>query len=161
MDDSLRVSETLYVGLCRHIGTPTEVTIRRELMDMEEIIQNSVGVLDRNMYSSSHREGFRLKSSDRDMMFWYTGYNIICDMSNFIDLYKFACTILMEHFLTPPGFVRLKLLTPTSSSRIIYSVDIHMNNCYISSTKFSYTMHKFLTKNWNFYRKTATAWTLF
>lgn len=69
--DCLRVSKVLYEGLCSHIGTRTEVIIRRELMDMEEIIRNSKGVNEGTicMHSSSHREGFRLKSSDQDIMF--------------------------------------------------------------------------------------------
>lgn len=68
--DCPRVSEVedLYGGLCSHIGTPTEVIIRRELMDMEEIIRNSVGVNKGIicMHSGSYREGFR--SSDQDIM---------------------------------------------------------------------------------------------
>ena len=38
MSDNCRVSEALYVGLCGYIGTPTEVTIRRDVLDMEEMI---------------------------------------------------------------------------------------------------------------------------
>lgn len=65
--------EVLYEGLCSHIGTRTEVIIRRELMDMEEIIRNSIGVNKGIicMHSGSRREGFRLKSSDQDIMFCY------------------------------------------------------------------------------------------
>lgn len=37
MSDNCRVSEALYVGLCDYIGTPTEVAIRREVKDIEEI----------------------------------------------------------------------------------------------------------------------------
>lgn len=89
MDDSPRVSEVLYGGLCSHIGTPTEVIIRRKLMDMEEIIRNSIGVNEETIYmhSGSHREGFRLKSSDQDIMFWCKRYTIICDVSNSVDFY--------------------------------------------------------------------------
>lgn len=135
------------MGLCRHIGTPREVTNRRELSDMEEIIRHSVGVYEGQvfMYSGSHREGFRLNSSDRDLMFWCTEYHIICDMPYFVDLYHCSCTILMEHFLTPPGFVRLKLLTPGRHSRILCSVVYYMNDCYLSSEKFRYTMYYGLT----------------
>lgn len=147
MGDSPRVSEVLYVGLCRHIGTPTEVTIRRELSDMEEIIRNSVGVYEGQIYihSGSHREGFRFSSSDRDLMFWCTGYHVIHDMSNFVDAYP--CTILMEYFLTPPGFVKLRLLTPARHPRMIWSVVNYMHDRYLSSEKFRYTAYYGLTKS--------------
>lgn len=42
MDDAPRVSEALYVGLCHHIGAPTYVTLRRELIGMEEMIQRPI-----------------------------------------------------------------------------------------------------------------------
>lgn len=66
MEYSQRMSEVLYVGLCRdkRIGTPTEVAIRREMMDMEEIIERPV-YIHRGcmiMKSGSHREGFRFTS---------------------------------------------------------------------------------------------------
>lgn len=97
MDYSPRVSEALYVGLCRHIGTPTEVTIRRELSDMEEIIRHSEEVYEGElyMYSGSHREGFRFNSSDRDLMFWCIRYHIICDMSSFDAFFhtQYSCKI--------------------------------------------------------------------
>jgi hypothetical protein len=38
MDEIPRVSEVLYSGLCGKIGTPTEVTIRRDVADMSEKI---------------------------------------------------------------------------------------------------------------------------
>lgn len=116
---------------------------------MDEIIRNSVVVYEGQiyMYSGSHREEFRFNSSDRDLMFWCTihVYNCICDMSNFADSYPY--TILMEHFFAPPGFVRLKLLTPVRYLRLQCFVVIHMNNCYISSTNFSSTMHYSLTNS--------------
>lgn len=39
MDQQPRISETLFLGLCRKIGTQTEVEIRREVMNMDEIIK--------------------------------------------------------------------------------------------------------------------------
>lgn len=122
-------------------------------MDMEEIIRNSKGVNEGTicMHNSSHREGFRLKSSDQDIMFWCKRYNIICDVSNSVDFYP--CTMLMEHFVTPPGFVKLKLLTPAICFIIKCSVVMHMNNYYISSTKFRNTMHHTLTNSGVFTEK--------
>lgn len=40
MDHLPQVSEALYVGLCHYIGTLTEVTIRREVIDIDEKIPN-------------------------------------------------------------------------------------------------------------------------
>lgn len=60
------------MGLCRHIGTPTEVTIRREVMDMSDMMDEMKNAFNqRLMCSGSFKEGFRFKSSDRDFMMWY------------------------------------------------------------------------------------------
>lgn len=42
MSDNYRVSEVLFVGLCDYIGTPTDVTVRREMHDMVDIINKPV-----------------------------------------------------------------------------------------------------------------------
>lgn len=66
MDYSHRVSEVLYRGLCRdkRIGTPTEVAIRRDMIDMEDMIERPVHIHRGCMImkSGSHREGFRFTS---------------------------------------------------------------------------------------------------
>lgn len=89
MEYSHRVSEVLYVGLCRdkRIGTPTEVAIRREMMDMEEMIERPVHIYRGCMImkSGSHREGFRFTSSDRDVMCWPSNFRLICDPSQFTE----------------------------------------------------------------------------
>ncbi|XP_062616900.1 uncharacterized protein LOC134278618 [Saccostrea cucullata] len=115
MDHIPRLSEVLYVGLCREIGTPTEVAIRRDVMDMKEMIRRPV---DNHkgyaaMNSGSYREGFRLTSSDIDTMTWLCQFKLITDISQF-RIYNTSkhFILLMEDFDTPPGFVRLRLLTP-------------------------------------------------
>lgn len=72
MDDCRRVSEAMYVGLCRQIGTPTEVVIRRELMDVDGMIHRRVYLNEGVIFvqSGSYREGFIFNSSDIDVMFW-------------------------------------------------------------------------------------------
>ena len=65
-----RLSEAVYVGMCRYVGTPTEVRIRREVTDTEEVVCRPLHIMigaDR-MISGSRREGFRLKTSDWDFM---------------------------------------------------------------------------------------------
>ena len=61
-----RLSEAVYIGMCREVGTPTQVKIRREIADVEDVLgkprlfsHNSEG-----MTSGSRCEGFRFKSSD-------------------------------------------------------------------------------------------------
>jgi hypothetical protein len=39
MDNICLLSEVVYSGLCGKIGTPTEVTIRRDVMDVEEMLE--------------------------------------------------------------------------------------------------------------------------
>lgn len=58
------LSEQFFHQSAGLIGTPTEVAIRREMMDMEEIIERPV-YIHRGcmiMKSGSHREGFRFTS---------------------------------------------------------------------------------------------------
>ncbi|XP_061167797.1 uncharacterized protein LOC133198744 [Saccostrea echinata] len=62
----------MYVGLCRKIGSPTIVRMRREVMDTSEVMSQPKYLMrgmDR-MRSGSRREGFRLRNSDVDCMFW-------------------------------------------------------------------------------------------
>lgn len=138
MDDCRRVSEAMYVGLCRQIGTPTEVVIRRELMDVDEMIHRRVYLNEGVIFvqSGSYREGFIFKSSDIDVMFWPTRCKVICGMSNFN--VSDICSILMEHSEAPPGFVRLKLLNYTPGEKMVFlqSIENHINGFYLSSKKF-------------------------
>ncbi|XP_062593275.1 uncharacterized protein LOC134254767 isoform X2 [Saccostrea cucullata] len=113
MDHIPRLSEVLYVGLCRTLGTPTEVAIRRDVRDMVELIQKPLDTELRRMWSGSYREGFRLESSDRDIMYWSQYHKMISEISqtNIYDASKHTI-ILMEDTGVPPGFVRLQILTP-------------------------------------------------
>ncbi|XP_062605589.1 uncharacterized protein LOC134267382 [Saccostrea cucullata] len=114
MDHIPRLSEVLYVGLCRKIGTPTEVALRRDMRDIEEMIEKPVQMLTGQifMYSGSYREGFRFASSDWDIMRWDPSHKMISTLSqtSIYDASKHTI-ILMEASDTPPGFVRLQLLT--------------------------------------------------
>nr|XP_022287487.1 uncharacterized protein LOC111100146 [Crassostrea virginica] len=137
-----RLSEAVYVGMCRYVGSPTEVRIRREVTDTVEVVRRPVYImegLDR-MQSGSRREGFRLQTSDRDNMFWLPNHKVICDLSQ-ISLYRIPqhTVILMECEDLPPGFTRLKLLTPTRD-RNVDSSCIHLNGeIYVSSMLFRTT----------------------
>ncbi|XP_061179640.1 uncharacterized protein LOC133188283 [Saccostrea echinata] len=80
MDHIPRLSEVLYVGLCRKLGTPREIAIRRDVLDMEEMIMKP----------------------------FYIHGGVIEMINNTLKHH----IIFMEDCETPPGFVRLRLLTP-------------------------------------------------
>eukprot|EP00105_Crassostrea_gigas_P036483 XP_019920631.1 PREDICTED: uncharacterized protein LOC109617970 [Crassostrea gigas] len=153
MSDNCRVSEALYAGLCRYIGTPTDVTVRREVMDMAEMIRTPVeidyGV--RKMKSGSYRECFRFKSSDLDTMFWITNHKVITDpsQSSVYDLSKHSI-ILMEDIETSPGFVRLQLLTSPRDTSIESSVVPYNDGMYISCMRWRQRMLSMVSGNKRF-----------
>ncbi|XP_078336954.1 cyclic GMP-AMP synthase-like receptor 1 [Crassostrea virginica] len=131
-----RMSEVVYVGMCRYVGYPTEVRIRREVTDTVEAVWRPVWIrmgFDR-MESGSRREGFRLKTSDLDYMFWPPDHKVICDLSQ-ISLYRIPqhTVILMECEDLPPGFTRLKLMTPSGDQNVNSSLIACNNEIYISS----------------------------
>lgn len=106
-------------------------------------IQKHLGIL--TMDSGSQRDGFRFKSSDIDIMFWSTTNKVICDISN-LNVSN-PCTILMEDSDAPPGFVKLKLLTPIRNLKLLDSLEDQMIDNYISSEKFSHSVYCSLTKS--------------
>ena len=128
------------MGMCRYVGSPTEVRIRREVVDTMEVIERPVRTmrgLDR-MKSGSCREGFRLKTSDMDMMFWPPDHEVICDLSQ-ISLYPIpqqSVMILMECEDLPPGYTRLKLMNHSWNDIVMSSCDTIDGEKYISSLSF-------------------------
>ncbi|XP_078327863.1 uncharacterized protein LOC144623337 [Crassostrea virginica] len=134
-----RLSEAVYVGMCRELGTPTQVRIRREVEDINEAVNKYVWIM-RGFYrmmSGSYREGFRLKTSDWDIMLWFPDYKVICDHSQ-ISLYNIPpnTVFLMECEDLPPGFCRLKLMAPLSN-QIIKLCTCTINNERYVSNRFS------------------------
>nr|XP_022286728.1 uncharacterized protein LOC111099655 isoform X1 [Crassostrea virginica]XP_022286729.1 uncharacterized protein LOC111099655 isoform X1 [Crassostrea virginica] len=131
-----RLSEAVYVGMCRYVGSPTELRIRREVADTVEVVMRPVCILsglDR-MKSGSHREGFRLQTSDFDYMLWLSDHKVICDLSQ-INLCRIPqhTVILMECEDLPPGFTRLKLMTPSGNQKVKSSCVTINNEIFISS----------------------------
>lgn len=151
MDQQPRISEALFLGLCRKIGTQTEVKIRREVMNMDEIIKRPCQKHDgqAQMLSGSSREGFRFKSSDQDTMIWRTYNKVVChwcQVTAFLNFLKLNI-ILMNHSETPPGFVKLQLLKCVRSPEMLSLVVYIGNRKFISSQKF---------RNHYFHRLTET-----
>ncbi|XP_078318959.1 uncharacterized protein LOC144620860 [Crassostrea virginica] len=133
-----RLSEAVYTGMCVEVGLPTEIQIRREVDDIAEVLQKStsfLGLLD-GMKSGSDREGFRFMSSDIDHMAWFRDHKLICDLSQII-LYRTPqhTVILMEWEDLPPGFTRLKLMTPSRNPAVKEACIIIDKETYISSTR--------------------------
>ncbi|XP_062588849.1 uncharacterized protein LOC134250500 [Saccostrea cucullata] len=131
-----RLSEVLYVGLCHKIGTPTEVAIRRDVKDIYEMIEKTVTIHTGYVMikSGSYREGFRLTTSDIDQMHWFCDYKLITDTAQ-SQLYNTSKNIfvLMEDSHTPPGFVRLRLLTHPRHEIAISSIVFCNDGTYMSS----------------------------
>uniref|UniRef100_K1PGC9 Uncharacterized protein n=1 Tax=Magallana gigas TaxID=29159 RepID=K1PGC9_MAGGI len=131
------MSESVFVGLCEIVGTSQLVTLRRETVDIKEMVERQVTTNDGaiNMLSGSQREGFRLKGSDLDTMCWSKNHRVIMDMSQ-SEYYNTAnaTLILSDNSESPPGFTLLHLLTPRTI-REVKSALVRMNDrVYISSS---------------------------
>ncbi|XP_061168450.1 uncharacterized protein LOC133177426 [Saccostrea echinata] len=119
--------------------------MRRELLDMDERMKNQVMFTSEEMVvmtSGSFREGFRLKGSDIDMMFWPNDHNIIWDLdqAHNYDLNR-KTLILCDCSDSPPGFALLELLTQ-SHWEFIKNACIRINGrLYISSSEFRHITH--------------------
>uniref|UniRef100_K1R6Z3 Uncharacterized protein n=1 Tax=Magallana gigas TaxID=29159 RepID=K1R6Z3_MAGGI len=104
--------------MCQIVGTSQQVAIRRETTDIEELVLRRTtpndGII--RMASGSKREGFRLKGSDLDCMYWLNNYRVIMYISQ-SEYYNTANTtlILSDSSQSPPGFTLLEELpTPTT-----------------------------------------------
>eukprot|EP00105_Crassostrea_gigas_P011333 XP_011426943.1 PREDICTED: uncharacterized protein LOC105327955 [Crassostrea gigas] len=133
------MSESVFVGLCEIVGTSTQVAMRRETVDIKEMLERRVTASYAyiEMMSGSNREGFRLKGSDVDVMYWPNNHRVIMDMSQ-SEYYNKANTtlILSESSESPPGFTLLQLLTQTTYKEV-QSACVRMNGrTYISSSKY-------------------------
>ncbi|XP_061185181.1 uncharacterized protein LOC133193236 [Saccostrea echinata] len=151
MNHILRLSESVYTGLCREVGTPTEVRIRREVMDTYHLSQR----LEHKFYkrvikwSGSKSEGFRLSTSDDDFMRWPLDHKVTCELSLVSFYYQLipdTTVILMESDDLPPGFTRLNLMSPSSNTIIRSSCEAKNQKLYISSVLFRdghLSLHKY------------------
>lgn len=137
------LSESVYIGLCRHVGTSKQLIMRRQILDVRELIENQSKTHDPRrpqiyLYTSgSHREGFRLAGSDRDFMYWVSDHKVIWGLSqvqNYTsDRYVL---ILADDNESPPGFSVLKLFTPTYWNQIARSCIKIRDDIFISSSLF-------------------------
>ena len=129
--------ESVFMRLCQIVGTSVQVAIRREIVDIAEMVARRVADNDDVivMESGSKREGFRLEGSDLDIMYWPNSHRVIWDMSQSEHYYtENKNLILSDSSESPPGFTLLELLTPPTN-RAVQSACVPMNDrLYISSS---------------------------
>nr|XP_011418268.2 uncharacterized protein LOC105321609 [Crassostrea gigas] len=127
------VSESVFLGMCEIVGTSQQVAIRRETMDINEVVvRPHYRVIE--MMSGSRKEGFRLKGSDVDTMFWLKSHRVIMAKSQ-SEYYNTAniTLILSDSSKSPPGFTLLQLLKPTKY-KCVQSACVRMyDRVYVSS----------------------------
>nr|XP_011448995.2 uncharacterized protein LOC105343365 [Crassostrea gigas] len=133
-----KMSESVYVWMCRGIGTPQEVASRRDIVDIRELLSNQLDRVGwRLMTSGSRREGFRLNGSDIDTMIWPTNIQVIWDFSQseFYNTHR-QTLILCDNSESPAGFTLL-WLPLERAAQIVVSSFVEMNGeLYISSSKY-------------------------
>nr|XP_022340879.1 uncharacterized protein LOC111135259 isoform X2 [Crassostrea virginica] len=131
------ISESVYVGLCLKIGTPQQVAIRRDVVDITELSDTKIRTGQVIMESGSRREGFRFMDSDLDIMLWSNHYRVLWDFSQ-ATLYNTRTNslILCDSSESPPGFTLL-WLPLEAAHRLVLSSCIRINGAlYISSAKY-------------------------
>lgn len=69
----------MYVGFCGYIGILVEIIMRREVVDIEELLYNKK-LNWRVLVSGSFREGFCFKLFDKDFMIWMIRDKVIIDL---------------------------------------------------------------------------------
>lgn len=133
------ISESVFRGLCLQLGTSQIVAIRRETRDLKDIFYGRLSTSDgfTRMLTGSSREGFRMKGSDMDVMWWLNDHKIIWKMSQ-SEFYNTAnqTMILADISECPPGFSLLQLLTPTTNLRVSLAIVRKNDIPYISSSMY-------------------------
>ncbi|XP_056016444.1 uncharacterized protein LOC130053352 [Ostrea edulis] len=133
------MSESVFVGLCRTVGTSQQVAMRRDVTDINEMVINKAtkSHMNMRMWSGSYREGFRMKGSDVDFMCWFNNQPVIWDLSQtqFYNIHR-QSLILSVSSESPPGFTLLQLLSPRASNRVISALVTMNGGRYISSSKY-------------------------
>nr|XP_022296382.1 uncharacterized protein LOC111106129 [Crassostrea virginica] len=133
------ISESVYVGLCLKIGTPQQVAIRRDVVDIKEVLVHTVKSTGYpvRMLSGSQREGFRFEDSDNDFMFWPNNYRVLWDFSKstLYNTHRYIL-ILCDSSESPPGFTLLWVPLERADRKILSSC-IRINGAlYISSAMY-------------------------
>ncbi|XP_062586825.1 uncharacterized protein LOC134248443 [Saccostrea cucullata] len=135
-----RISESVFVGLCHKVGTSQLVAMRRDVVDIRDMVMNQEKTCKYQrvtMTSGSYREGFRLQGSDMDFMLWTNDQRVIWELSQsqYYNTNR-QSLILCDCYDSPPGFTLLYLLSPSVYIEI-QGACVRMNNrYYVSSSKY-------------------------
>nr|XP_022298632.1 uncharacterized protein LOC111107640 [Crassostrea virginica] len=137
--DVQTISESVYVGLCFKIGTPQQVAIRRDVVDIRELLEPKAKSRDYHvkMESGSRREGFRFQDSDQDSMYWSNYNQVLSDFSQstLYNTHRYTL-ILCDSSESPPGFTLLWLPLEEADSFVLSSC-VRINGAlYISSAMY-------------------------
>ncbi|XP_062567267.1 uncharacterized protein LOC134229524 [Saccostrea cucullata] len=139
------------MGLCKKLGTSHQLSIRRDVMEVFNILNSHVRADDIAVFSSGSRsEGFRLKESDVDMMIWPNNHRVIWDVSQ--TRYYHAqrrVTILSDNSDSPPGYTLLWLPVPRASNHVVRSTFKMNDRYYISSSLYRENVRSVLISNSN------------
>ncbi|XP_061183468.1 uncharacterized protein LOC133191748 [Saccostrea echinata] len=129
------------MGLCRIVGTSQVVTMRRDMMDIFEIVYNRLKTSIKPFirYSGSESEGFRMHGSDMDSMFWPDDHKVVWNLCQ-SHFYHGQTVILADCSDSPPGYALLQLLTPTIERKIESSLLRINNREFLSSSKYRVNM---------------------
>ncbi|XP_062566015.1 uncharacterized protein LOC134228375 [Saccostrea cucullata] len=148
MAELQHMSEALHRGLWRYLGTNKMVTMRRNVIDVRDEIENEVrrgGY--RQMLSGSKREGFRMITSDIDVMYWPTDHKLISKSSQATHYEATNNTlIMMESEHSPPGFVLLRLLSDSRRPDVSLAC-IKMNDKLYMSSCLHQNIMRLVNKN--------------
>nr|XP_022299927.1 uncharacterized protein LOC111108380 [Crassostrea virginica] len=137
--DVQSISESVYVGLCLKLGTLQQVAIRRDVVDIKELLEQKVtstGCIVMIM-SGSRREGFRFKDSDHDFMSWPNNHRVLWafSQSTLYNTHRYSL-ILSDSSESPPGFTLLWLPLERAGRRELSSC-VRINGAlYISSAMY-------------------------
>lgn len=85
MNHILRLSERVYIGMCIELGSPTQVWIRREVVDVYNVLSIHLwvgGSMDGTLNGSSH-EGFRYWPKCYVMV---SNHKLMCDYSRLLSI---------------------------------------------------------------------------
>ncbi|XP_062591081.1 uncharacterized protein LOC134252599 [Saccostrea cucullata] len=131
------ISQSLFKGLCHTLGTPQQVAMRRDALDLIEMVDTLQGadVQFRFLPSGSRREGFRFKGSDMDIMLWSKDHKVIWDMEQTRNYNRDKHTLILSDCSdSPPGYTQLVLITQTNMESVYLACISSNDRLFISSS---------------------------
>ncbi|XP_062583728.1 uncharacterized protein LOC134245465 [Saccostrea cucullata] len=112
-----RLSESVFGGLCRIIGTSQQVAMRRDMMDiMDLLLKKSIkSEYSTTVLTGSQREGFKLfegsPKADRDSMTWPNDHRVFWNIAQLQNCKKGHIPLFADRSDSSPGYTLLQLIT--------------------------------------------------